>query len=125
MKLLGKTALFSLIVIAVGCAVYEAKEARYLESAQGKATQEEVRQRLGAPHLTASTKDGEPIWVYQVYQVDTTNQNSWGAPGAWCDEYVLTFNQQNILLRWTHKSEGHPGEVMPTYCVTDGFKSAS
>jgi hypothetical protein len=93
-----------------------------LESAQDGATQEEVRQRLGKPKWETTTKTGEPVWVYQVYYEDPGPGNKWGAAGTWCDEYVLTFDKQGILRQWTHKSEGHGGEIMPKYCVTDGFK---
>jgi len=112
-------------LVAAGCTVFVPKETLYLESAQDRATQDEVRQKLGAPKVTASTAADEPIWVYQIYWQDTTSQNSWGAPGTWCDEYVLTFDRKGILRNWTHKSEGHGGELSPAYCVKDGFKPAS
>lgn len=105
-----------------GCALFVPKETLYLESAQDRVAQEDVRQHLGKPHLSASTKDGNPVWVYQIYYEDPGSQNKWGAPGTWCDEYVLTFDKQGILRNWTHKSEGHGGELSPTYCMTDGFK---
>lgn len=111
-----------LALLGAACAVFVPKETLYLESAQDRATQDEVRQHLGAPKFTASTSDGSPIWVYQVYVQDPGVQNKWGAPGTWCDEYVLTFDTQGILRNWTHKSEGHGGELMPAYCVTGGFK---
>ena len=120
-----RTALLSLALLGVGCTVFVAKETLYLESAQDRATQEEVRQPLGKPKLEASTKAGDPVWVYQVYLQDPGPANKWGAAGTWCDEYVLTFDKQGILRSWTHKSEGHGGELMPTYCVTDGCKPAS
>ncbi|MFM8550758.1 MAG: hypothetical protein ACKOCD_00320 [Nitrospiraceae bacterium] len=109
-------------LLGAGCSVLVPKETRYLESAQDRATQEEVHQKLGEPKFKATAASGEPIWVYQIMWQDPSNQNSWGAPGTWCDEYVLTFDKQGILRNWTHKSEGHGGELSPTYCVTDGFK---
>ena len=65
------------------------------------------------------------MWVYQVLTEDPGSQNVWGTPGTWCDEYVLTFDKQRILRGWTHKTEGHGGELMPKYCVKDGFKPRS
>jgi hypothetical protein len=118
-------ALVILVGLGLGCEVFVAKETLYLHGAQDRATQEEVRQHLGNPHLTSTSKDGDPIWVYQVYLQDPGTQNVWGTPGTWCDEYVLTFDKQGVLRRWTHKSEGHGGELMPTYCVTDGFRATS
>lgn len=123
MKAFVRAALVGLALLGTACSLFVAKETLYLESAQDRATQEEVRQHLGKPHLVASTKEGEPIWVYQIYYEETGAQNKWGAPGTWCDEYVLTFDKQDILRNWTHKSEGHGGELSPTYCVTDGFRS--
>ncbi|TAJ07879.1 MAG: hypothetical protein EPO61_12180 [Nitrospirae bacterium] len=114
-----------LALLGAGCVYVEGKETVYLESAKGQATQEEVRKKMGQPKYQASTLAGEPIWVYQVMWQDPSNQNSWGAPGTWCDEYVLTFDRQGVLRNWTHKSEGHGGELSPTYCVTDGFKPGS
>jgi hypothetical protein len=124
-KALVRTLLVGLFLLGVGCTVFVAKETLYLESAKDRATQEEVQKQLGKPKLVASTKDGAPIWVYHVYYEDPGPANKWGAAGTWCDEYVLTFDKQGILRNWTHKSEGHGGELMPTYCVTDGFKPES
>jgi hypothetical protein len=112
------------LVLAVsGCTLFEAKETTFLRSAQDHATQEEVRQRLGAPQATTSTQSGEGVWVYQVRDQQPGNRIT--APGQWCDEYVLTFDAQAVLRRWTHRSYFHGGEVMPTYCVPDGYKPAS
>lgn len=121
----ARTAVVSLALLGVGCTVFIPKETLYLKSAQDRATQEEVQQRLGKPKLVASNEAGDPVWVYQVYLQDPGPANKWGAAGTWCDEYVVTFDKQGILRSWTHKSEGHGGELMPTYCVTDGFKPAS
>lgn len=125
MKVRMRGILAAAALVAAGCTVFVPKETLYLESAQDRATQDEVRRKLGAPKFTATTAAGDPVWVYQVYWQDTTSQNSWGAPGTWCDEYVLTFNRKGILRNWTHKSEGHGGELSPAYCVKDGFKPAS
>ncbi len=111
-------------MITFGCSVFIPKEMRYLRSAQNQATQDEVRQELGEPHLTASTQTGEAVWVYEVRGLEPGSQSSWSAFGSWCDEYVLTFDTQGTLRRWTHKSQKHGGETMPTYCVDDGFRSA-
>jgi len=118
-------AIVGLAMLGTGCTVFVSKETRFLKAARDHATQAQVRERLGDPKYTSSTTDGEPVWVYQVIFVDTGVANQWGAPGAWCDEYVLTFDKQGILRDWTHKSEGHGGETMPKYCVTDGYQPAS
>jgi hypothetical protein len=125
MKMLIRVALVSVVLLGTGCALFLPEETRYLKTAQDRATQDEVRQRLGQPHLQASTRAGEAVWVYEVLALEAGSQSSWSAFGSWCDEYVLTFDKQGVLRRWTHKSQRHGGETMPTYCVTGGFKPAS
>ena len=125
MKRLLQAALVSLLLTGTGCELFVAKETLYLRTAQDRATQEEIQQRLGQPWVTTMTPMGEAVWVYDVYQIEPGSQQSWAATGSWCDEYVLTFDKRGVLRRWTHQSEKHGGELMPTYCVIDGFKPVS
>lgn len=113
---------FGVMLVMAGCALFIPKETRYLEGARGRATQDEVRQQLGSPKFT-ETQAGGAIWVYQVHEHFSGARSL--APGAWCDEYVLTFDNRAVLQRWTHKSYFHGGEVMPTSCVPGGFGSKS
>jgi outer membrane protein assembly factor BamE (lipoprotein component of BamABCDE complex) len=110
------------MLVMVSCTVFIPKETRYLESAQGRATQDEVRQELGPPQFT-ETQAGTTIWVYQVRQQEPGGRTV--VTGAWCDEYVLAFDGREVLQRWTHSSYFHGGENMPTYCVPGGFKPSS
>src|SRR5581483_8867748 len=89
--------LSAFVLIAMGCAMVEPKETAYLRTAQDRATQEEVRQRLGPPTLTAATQTGEALWVYQIRTQQPGNRMT--APGMWCDEYVLTFDDHAVLRR--------------------------
>ncbi|MBI4401848.1 MAG: hypothetical protein HY581_09480 [Nitrospirae bacterium] len=125
MKALALGTLVSLAVIGTGCALFIPKETLYLRSATDRATQEEVKQELGPPRLMSSTQTGESVWVYEVREIEPGSQNTWATAGSWCDEYVLTFDGQGILRRWAHRTQFHGGEMMPTYCVRDGFKPAS
>ena len=111
----------SLVVVAMlwGCVLVLPKETRYLHSAQGRASQEEVAQTLGRPLMTTIGPEGDAVWVYQIREEEPGNR--WTSTGLWCDEYVLTFDDRSILRRWTHKSEFHGGELMPTYCVPGGM----
>lgn len=111
-------------LFGTGCSLFLADETNYLREAQGRATQDEVRRKLGTPYLEALTKD-EAVWVYQVRAVETASNNSWSATGSWCDEYVLIFDQRGILLRWTHASQHHRGMLWPVYCIHDGFEFTS
>ena len=105
-----------LALIVIGCALIVAKESRYLQSAQDRATQEEVKLQLGAPKLTPTTPAAESLWVYEVREIEPGSQNTWASAGSWCDEYRLTFDSQGVLRRWTHKSYFHGGELMPASC---------
>ncbi|MGH7233571.1 MAG: hypothetical protein ACREJU_19755 [Nitrospiraceae bacterium] len=122
MKHLVHFAFVSVLLLPMGCALFLPDETRYLQSAQNRATQEEVRQRLGSPEFTTSTMAGTPIWVYQVYEIAPGGLDTWSTRGSWCDEYVLTFDRQGILRQWTHQSQVHGGELMPTYCIWDRFQ---
>ncbi|MDE3019970.1 MAG: hypothetical protein KGI53_13215, partial [Nitrospirota bacterium] len=60
MKAIMIALLIGLAPLGAGCTLFVAKETLYLESAQGRATQDEVRKELGEPRLKASTPAGEP-----------------------------------------------------------------
>lgn len=109
-------------LLAAGCMLFEAKEATYLRGAQDRATQEEVKARLGPPAAIKADPAGESSWVYQIRQEQSGSRMT--APGMWCDEYVLTFDEQGILRRWTHRSQFNGGDPMPSDCVSDEAKSA-
>jgi hypothetical protein len=106
------------IMMLGGCALLQAEETRYLQTAQNHATQDEVVQQLGRPLLVTVDPHGSAVWVYQIREQDPGNR--WTFTGLWCDEYLLTFDDQAILRHWSHKSEFHGGELMPTYCVAGG-----
>ncbi len=101
------------------CALVEPKETAYLRSAEGRATQEEVRRSLGEPVMTKVSPAGEQLWVYQIREQQPGNRIT--SSGMWCDEYVLTFDDQARLQEWTHQSYYHGGELQPTYCVPGGM----
>jgi hypothetical protein len=123
-----KTSLGALVLILVGliagCTLFVPQETLYLQSAQHRATQEEIRQRLGQPKLVAATYAGETIWVYEVRAIEPGSQSTWSSMGSWCDEYVLTFDAGGVLRRWTHTSYLHGGEMMPDRCDSGVRKPA-
>ncbi|MEP6887678.1 MAG: hypothetical protein ABI945_05070, partial [Nitrospirales bacterium] len=67
-----------------------------------------------------SLRSGESPWIYQIFDWQP-GDNRVTAPGTWCDEYILTFDHERVLRRWTHKTYFHGGEAFPTYCVPDRF----
>jgi hypothetical protein len=105
-----------------GCGVFEANETRFLSRAQDRATQEEVQQRLGLPTLTKAAPSGESTWVYRIFDWQPGNRVT--APGSWCDEYILTFDDQHILRQWTHRNYFHGGEAFPTECLPHRYHSS-
>ncbi len=106
-------------VILSGCVLVLPKESRYLRSAEGRASQDDVVQNLGMPLLKTRDSEGKEMWVYQFREQDPGI--GWTSTGLWCDEYVLIFDDRAILRRWTHKSQFHGGELMPSHCVRAGI----
>jgi hypothetical protein len=108
------------IVIAAifvsGCSLFLSKETRYLGEAENRATQQEVQRELGRPTTTATTPQGDTVWVYEVRTIEPGAQSTWSTSGSWCDEYRLTFDAQGVLRGWTHKAYLHGGELMPISC---------
>ncbi len=123
MRTLFQIPLLSLLVAMMGCTLFIPKETLYLRSAQDRATQEEVKQRLGPPWRATVTPAGESVWVYEVREQEPGC--CWTSRGLWCDEYVLTFDNRAVLRHWTHESHFHGGDMMPPYCVPGRFKSES
>lgn len=113
--------LLAVILPLMGCSLFKPEQSSYLRSAQDRATQQEVRDHLGPPVVAEAGRSGESVWVYQLREQQPGNRMT--APGMWCDEYVLTFDQQAILRGWSHRSYFHGGELMPTYCVPGGYKA--
>jgi hypothetical protein len=96
-----KTSLFiavALLVLATaGCTPWRAK---YLAEANGKASQDTVAQRLGAPRSTYKLKSGGEVWSYEYCKgtVAGSDGNIHGVTR--CDNYVLTFDERGILQNW-------------------------
>lgn len=83
--------------------------------------QREVRDRLGRPMWIDSPRADETVWVYQFRQPEKGGNNILDIPGFWCDEYVLTFDRQEVLRHWTHESQKHRDERSLADCVRKGF----
>lgn len=122
MSHITNVAFIALLLTEASCALFISTETRFLKSAEHRASQDAVRQELGQPVQTLSV-GGESVWVYHVFDLEPGAQSTWSATGSWCDEYVLFFDRDGILRRWTHRSQRHPGETMPAYCVANGFLS--
>ena len=108
---------FCVAIVCFGCALFEGKDVAWLEDAQGQATQEQVRKRWGEPTSSRLVESGESLWIYEKREEQPGNR--YAAPGTWCEEYALTFDNQAILRHWTHRSYFHGGELMPARCIPD------
>ncbi len=104
------------LLMSVGCSLFISKESSYLRTATNQATQEQVRLNLGEPKRIKTTQTGDPVWVYEVRDLEPNSQSSWSAFGSWCDEYTLRFDTTGVLRDWTHESYAHGGELMPVSC---------
>ena len=76
----------------------------YLIEAADRATQDEVRKRMGSPSLTKDMPDGDSVWTYR-YEVRSSLVGRRGdmVGGSPCVEYVLTFDAQEILRHWVRR----------------------
>lgn len=124
MRLFRTLLAIGLVLLIGGCSLISPKETRYLQLAQGHASQAEVRHQLGDPDGIERSTTGEAQWRYDIYEVEGGSQQSWAAMGSWCDRYVLRFDSRGILRDWTHTSYAHGGENMPVSCDAGNEKKA-
>lgn len=98
--------ILSLIIGAIGCVLFLAKETRYLLSAKDRATQEEVKQYLGQPTRIMTNTTGAAVWTYHIREFVQGGNNAWTMAGSWwCDDYTLNFDEHGILRHWMHESQ--------------------
>lgn len=76
----------------------------YLIAANDRATQDEVRQEMGAPNLTKSLDGIESVWTYR-YEVSSSFWFRRGdmVGGSPCIEYVLNFDGKHVLRHWVRQ----------------------
>jgi len=86
----------------------------YLVEATGQATQEDVRERFGAPRRSQDLEDGGSLWVYR-YNVRSSLAGMRGdmMGGAPCIEYFLTFDRTKVLIYWTRQPCGMENPTSP------------
>lgn len=115
MKITWSITILAISILATACSHFQTKEAAYLDSVKGRGTQAEVRQELGAPKAVRQADGGETIWVYEVMEQQSGNRFT--APGVWCEQYLLTFDDKAMFLHWRQLTHFHGGELMPTECI--------
>ncbi len=84
----------------------------YLDSRVDLASETDIFEQMGSPVRKVTTSAGESLWVYQMRTVQGGDRTQ--SMGIWCDEYVLTFDSQGVLRRWSHEAQFHGGELMPS-----------
>ena len=97
------------------CTSVESKQAAFLEAAQDQASQEDIRRQWGEPTNSRSLDGGQSLWTYEKRGQQSGNR--YAAPGIWCEQYALTFDERGILRHWTKQSYFHGGELMPRQCI--------
>ena len=115
MKITWSITILSMSILSTAGSHFQTKEAAYLDSVKGRGTQAEVRQELGAPKAVRQAEGGETIWVYELMEQQSGNRFT--APGVWCEQYLLTFDDKAVFQRWKQLSHFHGGELMPKECM--------
>ena len=115
MKITWSITILSMSILSTACSHFQTKEAAYLDSVKGRGTQAEVRQELGAPKAVRQAEGGKTIWVYELMEQQSGNRFT--APGVWCEQYLLTFDDKAVFQRWKQLSHFHGGELMPKECM--------
>jgi outer membrane protein assembly factor BamE (lipoprotein component of BamABCDE complex) len=90
--------LFLLLFGLPGCTAWQAG---YLKAQVHKASEEDVRSRLGRPTQVKQFEDGGTEWLYHVFSDPMFDFGYKGQPAEpTCKEYILTFNERRILTYW-------------------------
>lgn len=115
MKITWSITILAISILAAACSHFQNREAAYLDSVKGRGTEAEVRKELGTPKAIRQSEGGETVWVYELMEQQSGNRFT--APGVWCEQYVLTFDDKAVFQRWRQLSHFHGGELMPTECI--------
>ena len=100
-----------LALIALALTSCATGQATYLEEATNRATQHEAAKRLGLPQLAWDLTTGETLWRYQsgfpsgaVASSISVAGPGWVIAGSsQCTEYVLLFDQEQVLRAWRER----------------------
>lgn len=72
----------------------------YLKQSVGKATQEEVRAKMGDPDHKYTLEDGQTKWVYIVHVSYATYLTYANKNAETCYNYDVIFDRQGVLKSW-------------------------
>jgi hypothetical protein len=85
------------LLVLMGSCASTPWQVRYLTSAEGTATQEQVTQHLGGPMAKLPLEDGGEMWTYRYTRGDVR------VATFECWDYKLTFDAQQVLRQWKHR----------------------
>ncbi len=99
----GRWAVAVIAGLTVSLAACMPSQYEYLGRANGHATQEEIKDRLGEPFQTNTLADQTQVWTYR-YEVNSfpglRGDMRGGAP---CMDYILRFDSKQSLNYWTRQ----------------------
>ena len=86
-------------LVLSACALFQSWQTIYLKKAVNHATKEEVLEHMGPPRDSRKANTGGSLLLYRVKEFQAGDLNG---PGRWwCDDYVLRFDQDDILRQWS------------------------
>jgi outer membrane protein assembly factor BamE (lipoprotein component of BamABCDE complex) len=77
----------------------------YLKKNTGKATQEDIRAKLGDPDHRYQLENGESKWVYIQHVSYATYLTYANKDAETCYNYDLTFDSQKVLKSWKEETK--------------------
>lgn len=83
--------------MVLGCAV---KKEPYLAGHVGRATEQDVRVKLGEPRFMQPGESGGIRWVYREGDRWFADKPTPGGASSDCVEYHLTFDSRKVLRDW-------------------------
>lgn len=102
MKISAFVAILAIVTLS-GCTTRLSRQSQYLNEVSGRASQDEVAQRLGAPNGTYTLKSGGQVWSYDDCYGSVSGRDGRVSGGMNCDKYVLTFDEKGILRHWVRQ----------------------
>jgi hypothetical protein len=96
-------------LLVSACAILQAQD---FEHAVGQLSQAEVLARWGVPQAVVAGAEGKTLWIYTVRthvraQAGglVVTHSGWVVPGGErCTQYLLRFDQMQVLRGWTARS---------------------
>lgn len=103
-RILNRMAIAFVLVTLISCVPKRTPwRVTYLSEVANHATQDDVTMRLGAPHSSRILSDGRTVWTYRYYSGAVVGSAGNIVGSSACSEYILTFDQDNVLREWNRQ----------------------